>query len=116
MSGVQSQRGRRTGLFRFVFRSPYVSHYVTGITSVSRKREKLVRTTITLPSSLKEEMSRTDENWSEVIRELLTRRLEEEGEADMAEAVILTERVRRPARGEWNSLRVIKEWRRRTTS
>ncbi len=81
---------------------------------MSRKREKLVRTTFTIPSSLKEKMSEADENWSEVIREILTQRLEEEGNADMAEAVILNERVKRPAREDWSSLQVIKQWRRRT--
>lgn len=82
---------------------------------MSKRRERLVRTTITLPSSLKEKMTQTDENWSEVIREVLTRRFEEEGEADMAEAVILNERVRRPALRDWSSLQVIKQWRRRTS-
>lgn len=80
------------------------------------KKDKLVRTTITLPSSLKERMARADENWSEVIREVLTQRLEEEGETDMAEAVILNERIRRPAPKDWSSLQVIKQWRRRRTS
>lgn len=82
---------------------------------MSKRRDRLVRTTITLPSSLKEKMTQTDENWSEVIREVLTRRFEEEGEADMAEAVILNERVRRPAPQDWRSLQVIKQWRRRTS-
>jgi hypothetical protein len=83
---------------------------------MSRKRERLVRTTITIPSSLKEKMAQTDENWSEVIREILARRLEEEGGTDMAEAVILNERVRRRAPRDWSSLQVIKQWRRRTNS
>ena len=89
---------------------------ITSITNMSKRREKLVRTTITIPSSLKEKMSQADENWSEVIREVLTQRLEEEGETDMAEAVILNERVRRPARKDWSSLQVIKQWRRRANS
>lgn len=83
---------------------------------MSKRRERLVRTTITIPSSLKEKMSQADENWSQVIREALTQRLEEEGEADMAEAVILNERVRRPARKGWSSLEAIKQWRRRADS
>ena len=58
--------------------------------------EKLVRTTITLPSELKEKMTRSDENWSQVIREMIRERIEEEGEADIAEAVILNERVKGP--------------------
>ena len=83
---------------------------------MAKKRERLVRTTITIPLSLKEKMSQTDENWSEVIREILARRLEEEGRTDMAEAVILNERVRRPAPKGWSSLQVIKQWRRKTSS
>jgi hypothetical protein len=83
---------------------------------MSKKRERLVRTTITLPSSLKEKMEHADENWSEVLREFLARRLEEEGGSDMAEAVILNERVRRPAPEGWSSLQAIKRWRRKTGS
>ena len=78
---------------------------------MSKKRERLVRTTITLPESLKEKMAHTGENWSEAIRELVSRRLEEGG-ADMTEALMLNERVRRSAPKGWNSLRVIKDWRR----
>ena len=78
--------------------------------------EKLVRTTITLPSDLKEKMTRSDENWSQVIREMIRQRIEEEGEADMAEAIILNEKVKRPAPKNWGSLQVIKQWRRRTST
>ncbi len=83
---------------------------------MSRRKEKLVRTTIALPASLKEKMEQTDTNWSEAIREMISQRLEEEGQADMAEAVILNERIRRPAPKNWQSLRVIKQWRRRMNS
>ncbi|HVC27236.1 MAG TPA: hypothetical protein VND40_03660 [Nitrososphaerales archaeon] len=83
---------------------------------MSRRKEKLVRTTITLPASLKERMDQTDTNWSEAIREMISQRIEEEGQTDMAEAVILNERVRRPAPKDWSSLEVIKQWRRRTNS
>jgi len=78
--------------------------------------EKLVRTTITLPSALKEKMSRTDENWSQVIREMIRQLIEEEGKPDMAEAVILNEKVKRPAPKDWSSLQVIKHWRRRAST
>lgn len=83
--------------------------------SMPKGKERLVRTTITLPESLKEEMEKTDANWSEVIREMISQRIEEEGQGDMAEAVILNERVKRPAPKGWNALRVIKQWRRRTS-
>jgi hypothetical protein len=80
------------------------------------RTEKLARTTITLPWSLKQKMTRSDENWSQVIREMIRQRIEEEGQADMAEAVILNERVKRPAPKDWSSVRVIKQWRRRTST
>ena len=78
--------------------------------------EKLVRTTITLPSSLKQRMDRTNENWSQIIREMIRQRIEEEGQSDMAEAIILNEKVKRVAPKNWSSLQVIKQWRRRTNS
>ena len=77
---------------------------------------KLVRTTITLPLALKEKMARFDENWSQVIREMIRQRIEEEGQMDMAEAIILNEKVKRPAPKNWSSLQVIKQWRRRTST
>jgi hypothetical protein len=57
-------------------------------------------------------MNRVEANWSEEIREMISQRIEE-GEADMAEAVILNDRVKRLAPKDWNSLSVIKRWRRR---
>jgi hypothetical protein len=83
---------------------------------MSRRKDKLVRTTITLPASLKEKMHQTDTNWSEAIREMIVQRFEEESQPDMAEAVILNERVKRPAPKDWSALKVIKLWRRRTNS
>jgi hypothetical protein len=81
-----------------------------------RGKSKLVRTTITLPASLKDEMDKTDTNWSEAIREMIAQRLEEEAGTDMAEAVILNERIRRPAPMGWSAEDVIKQWRRRRNS
>ena len=82
---------------------------------MSRSKDKLVRTTITLPASLKEKMQQTSTNWSEAIREMIAQRLEE-GEADMVEAVILNERVKRPAPKNWSGLKAIKQRRRGTIS
>ncbi len=78
--------------------------------------EKLVRTTITLPPALKAKMAKSDENWSQVIREMIRQRIEEEGQSNMAEAIILNEKVKRPAPKDWSSLQVIKQWRRRTST
>jgi hypothetical protein len=83
---------------------------------MSKRREKLVRTTITLPASLKEKMDQIDANWSEEIREMISQRIEEEGSTDMAEAVILNERVKRQAPKDWDALTVIKQWRKRMSS
>ncbi len=82
---------------------------------MSKHRERMVRTTITLPASLKGRMALTDTNWSELIREAIRQTIEE-GKTDMAEAVILNERVRRQAPKGWNSLEAIKKWRRRANS
>ena len=81
-----------------------------------KRKERLVRTTITLPVSLKEKMDQIEANWSEEIREMISQRLEEEGKANMAEAVILNERLKRPAPKGWNSLTVIKQWRKRKST
>jgi len=79
---------------------------------MAKRAAKLVRTTISLPASLKQKMDGVETNWSEVIREMISERIEEEGEGDMAEAVILNERVKRRAPGEWDALSVVKQWRR----
>ena len=83
---------------------------------MAKRAEKLVRTTITLPASLKEKMDRIETNWSEEIREMISERIEEEGEGDMAEAVVLNERVKRRAPEGWSALSVIKQWRRRNNT
>jgi len=61
-------------------------------------------------------MTRSNENWSQVIREMIRQRIEEEGEMDMVEAIILNEKARRPAPKNWSSLQMIKQWRRRTSA
>lgn len=83
---------------------------------MSKRKDRMTRTTITLPASLKARMSRAGLNWSEEIREMVSQRLDEEGEADMTAAVILNEKVRKRAREGWSSLDVIKLWRRRSVS
>ena len=77
-----------------------------------QSKERLTRTTITIPVSLKRKMEQSEENWSQILREMIARRIEEESEADMTEAIILNEKIRRPAPKGFSSLRVIKAWRR----
>ena len=81
------------------------------ITVMARKRQRLVRTTISLPASMKEAMSKIDTNWSEEIREMVRQRLEEE-QPNSTEAVIVNERLRRKAPEGWSSVEEIKKWRR----
>ena len=83
---------------------------------MSKRKERLVRTTITLPASLKAKMSATETNWSEEIREMIEERLGDDGVPNMAEALILNERARRKAPAGWSSLAEIKKWRKSASS
>ncbi len=75
--------------------------------------ERMVRTSITIPESMKEEMERVDVNWSAVLREAIRRRLEWESESDVVEAVLINEKLRRKAPQGWDSTKVIRTWRSR---
>ncbi|MGC9094000.1 MAG: hypothetical protein ACP5IM_00095 [Candidatus Bathyarchaeia archaeon] len=50
-------------------------------------------------------------NWSEIIRESIRKKIEEENGRNIAEAVLLNERLRRTAPEGWDSAKVIREWR-----
>ena len=52
-------------------------------------------------------------NWSEVIRETLERKVKEEGDGSLAEAVLLNEKLRKRAPEGWDGAEVIRAWRRR---
>ncbi len=73
--------------------------------------QKMTRTSVTVPSSLKKEMDRVDVNWSAVVREAIRRRLEYGRERDLSEAVLLNEKLRRKAPEGWDSAKVIRFWR-----
>lgn len=75
------------------------------------KSEKMTRTSVTIPSSLKKEMNKIDVNWSAVVREAVRQRLDYESERDISEALPLNERLRRKAPEGWDSTRVIRLWR-----
>jgi len=77
------------------------------------RSEKMVRTSVTVPESMKEEMGRVDVNWSAVLREAIRRKLEWEHERDVVEAVLINERLRRKAPEGWDSTKVIRAWRSR---
>jgi len=77
----------------------------------AERSERMVRTSVTIPESMKEEMERVDVNWSAVVREAIRRKLEWEGERDTVEAVLINERLRRKAPEGWDSTEVIRAWR-----
>ncbi len=75
--------------------------------------EKLARTSVSLPESLKRQMESVDVNWSAFVREAIAQRLKREGERDVAEALLINERLRRKSPKGWDSTRVIRYWRSR---
>lgn len=72
---------------------------------------KMVRTSVAIPKSLKEEMDRIDVNWSAVVRDAVRRRLDYEHEKNVAEAVLINEKLRRKAPEGWDSAEAIRTWR-----
>ena len=74
---------------------------------------KMTRTSISLPGALKQQMDAAGVNWSAYLREIISQRIQQEGERNVAEAVLLNEKLRRRAPRGWESSRVIREWRER---
>lgn len=69
--------------------------------------------TVKLDPELKSLMDRYPHiNWSEVVREAIKRRISEEEEKNLAEALLINERLRRRAPKGWDSTEEIKKWRR----
>jgi len=67
---------------------------------------------VKVDAELREHMRRLKHvNWSEVIRESIRKKIEEENGRNIAEAVSLNERLRKAAPERWDSTKVIKEWR-----
>ena len=79
----------------------------------TRRSEKMTRTSVTIPYSLKKKMDNIDVNWSAVVREAISRRLTYGRERNISEAVLLNEKLRRKAPEGWDSTRVIRFWRSR---
>jgi Arc/MetJ-type ribon-helix-helix transcriptional regulator len=68
--------------------------------------------TVKVDEELRERMKKLKHvNWSEVIRESIRRKIEEENGRNIAEAVLLNEKLRKPAPKGWDSAKVIREWR-----
>ncbi len=72
---------------------------------------KMTRTSISIPGALKRQMDAAGVNWSAYLREVISQRIKQEEERNVAEAVLLNERLRRKAPIGWDSARVIREWR-----
>jgi len=69
--------------------------------------------TVRVDERLKQEMEKLNYiNWSEVIREVVEREIKEGGR-NIAEAVLLNERLRKKPPKDWDSTRIIKAWRQR---
>jgi len=51
-------------------------------------------------------------NWSEVVREAILNKIHEEERKNLAEALLINEKLRRSAPKNWDSTEVIKKWRR----
>jgi Arc/MetJ-type ribon-helix-helix transcriptional regulator len=67
---------------------------------------------VKVDEELRERMRRLKHvNWSEVIRESIRKKIEEENGRNIAEAVLLNERLRKTAPEGWDSTNVIREWR-----
>lgn len=83
---------------------------------MASSREKMVRTTVTIPLALKKKIAENNVNLSKLVRDFLANPLDDEESTNMTEAVLLNEKVRRSAPKGWDSTRVIKEWRKKNLS
>ncbi len=52
-------------------------------------------------------------NWSEVVRKAILEKLKEEEKKNIAEALLINEKLRRRAPEGWDSTEVIRSWRRK---
>jgi len=78
-----------------------------------RTSDKMARTSISLPESLKRQMESVDVNWSAFVRDAIEHRLKHEDERNVAEALLINEKLRRKTPRGWDSTRVIRYWRSR---
>ena len=70
--------------------------------------------TVRVPREIRELMKKyRNVNWSEVVREAILKKIREESERNLAEAVLLNEKLRRKAPEGWDSVKVIRDWRRK---
>ncbi len=76
------------------------------------KVKKVATLTVRVDEELRERMKRLKHvNWSEVIRDSIRKKIEEDVGRNLAEAILLNEKLRKIAPEGWDSARVIREWR-----
>lgn len=75
---------------------------------------KLVNISVRVDEKLKKEMEELKEvNWSEIIREAIRLRINQEEQKNLAKAVLLNEKIRKSAPKGYDSTNIIREWRER---
>ncbi len=70
--------------------------------------------TVRIDPEIKKRMKKYSHiNWSEVVRRAIIEKLNEEEKRNLAEALLINEKLRRKAPEGWDSAEVIKLWRRK---
>jgi hypothetical protein len=68
--------------------------------------------TVRVDGETKKKMSQMRHvNWSSVLREAIEKKLAQESNRDLANAVLTTDKLRKKAPPDWNSVEVIRFWR-----
>ena len=72
----------------------------------------MVNISVRVDKALKKEMERLKEvNWSEIIREAIRARIDQEHQRNLAKAVLINEQIRKSAPQNYDSTTIIREWR-----
>jgi len=90
----------------------YVVTFMYETSESLMKVKKMATLTVRVDEELRERMKRLKHvNWSEVIRDSIRKKIEEDVGRNLAEAILLNEKLRKIAPEGWDSARVIREWR-----
>ena len=73
---------------------------------------KMAIFSIRLDDQLKREMKKLRHvNWSEIIRQAIVKKINEEKSRNLAKAVLLNEKVRKEAPKNWDTTKILRYWR-----
>jgi len=73
---------------------------------------KMVTISIRIEKALKEEMDRLSHlNWSEIIRQAIKVKINQEGQKNLVKAILINEKIRKIAPDGFDSTKIIREWR-----